>query len=182
MADYPMTVVGILRSTNSGDDRAIFFSLASYWEMNEVSRKMKVKPLTAVLVRPKRMSDLPGLHRGFNLTAETQAVFPSAVLLNIFNVLSLVDDVVAIILAFVVLVVLLYLFVSMYSATLERKREIATMRALGARRATILGIVLLESCAMAVIGGVLGIAGGHNGADLRAAGPPRRRGPGADLL
>jgi len=29
------------------DDRAIFFSLASYWEMNEVSRKMKVKPLTA---------------------------------------------------------------------------------------------------------------------------------------
>jgi len=32
-----MTVVGILRSTNSADDRAIFFSLASYWEMNEVS-------------------------------------------------------------------------------------------------------------------------------------------------
>src|SRR5438046_9018780 len=107
------------------------------------------------------MSDLPGLHRGFNITAETQAVFPSAVLLNIFNVLSLVDEVVAIILAFVVLVVLLYLFVSMYSATLERKREIATMRALGARRATILGIVLLDSCALAVIGGALGIAGGH---------------------
>ena len=55
MAEYPMTVVGILGSTNSADDRAIFISLASYWEMNEVSRKMKVKPLTAVLVRPKRM-------------------------------------------------------------------------------------------------------------------------------
>jgi len=65
--------------------------------------------------------------------------------------------------------VLLYLFVSLYSATLERKREIATMRALGARRATILGIVLLESCALAVIGGVAGILGGHGAAYLGAS-------------
>ena len=182
MADYPLTVVGILRSTGSADDRAIFFSLASYWEMNEIARKMKVKPLTAVLVRAKRMSDLPALHRGFNVTTDTQAVFPSAVLLNIFNVLSLVDDVVALILAIVAFVVLLYLFVSMYSATLERKREIATMRALGARRATILGIVLLEACAMAVIGGALGIAGGHGLAYLGAAVLAGRGGPVANLF
>jgi len=57
--------------------------------------------------------------------------------------------------------VLLYLFVSMYSATLERKREIATMRALGARRTTILSIVLLESCAITAIGGIVGLLGGH---------------------
>src|SRR6059036_3925879 len=122
MAEYPLTVVGILRSTDSADDRAIFISLASYWQMNEVSRKMQVKPLTAVLVRPKRMSDLAGLHRGFNVTAETQAVFPSAVLLNIFNLLSLAEEVLALLLVIVAIVVLLYLFVSMYSATLERKR------------------------------------------------------------
>ncbi len=177
MAEYPLTVVGILRSTDSADDRAIFISLASYWQMNEVSRKMQVKPLTAVLVRPKRMSDLAGLHRGFNVTAETQAVFPSAVLLNIFNVLSLVDEVLALLLVIVAIVVLLYLFVSMYSATLERKREIATMRALGARRATILGIVLLESCALAVIGSALGIAGGHGLAYLGASVLAGRGGP-----
>jgi putative ABC transport system permease protein len=182
MAEYPLTVVGILRSTNSADDRAIFISLASYWEMNEVSRKMQVKPLTAVLVRPKRMSDLAGLHRGFNITAETQAVFPSAVLLNVFNVLNLVDAVVAIMLGIVGIVVLLYLFVSMYSATVERKREIATMRALGARRGTILGIVLLESCALAVIGGALGIACGHGVAYLGASLLAGRGGPVANLF
>ncbi len=173
MAEYPLTVVGILRSTNSADDRAIFFSLATYWEMNEISRKMQIKPLTAVLVRPKRMSDLPALHRGFNVTSETQAVLPSAILLNIFNLLGTAQEVLAIILAIVALVVLLYLFVSMYSAILERKREIATMRALGARRATVLGIVLLESAALAVIGGAFGIVGGHGiaylGASLLAA-------------
>ena len=51
------------------------------------------------------------------------------------------------ILAIVGVIVLLYVFVSMYSATLERRREIATMRALGARRTTVLGIVLAESVA-----------------------------------
>jgi putative ABC transport system permease protein len=161
MAEYPLTVVGILRPTHSADDRAIFFSLFSYWGMNEVARKMTIKPLTAVLVRPKRMSDLPSLHRELNVAAETQAVLPSGVLLTIFNMMAVAEDVLTMILAIVGLIVLLYVFVSMYSATLERRREIATMRALGARRTTVLGIVLAESCALAAAGGVAGILGGH---------------------
>jgi putative ABC transport system permease protein len=168
MAEYPLTVVGILRPTQSADDRAIFLSLASFWGMNEIAREMTVKPLTAVLVRPKRMSDLPSLHRQLNTAAETQAVFPSVVLLNIFNLLGLAEEVLSLILGIVAVVVLLYLFVSMYSATLERKREIATMRALGARRTTILGIVLLESCAITAIGGIAGLLGGHGVAYLGA--------------
>jgi putative ABC transport system permease protein len=161
MAEYPLTVVGILRPTHSADDRAIFFSLSSYWGMNEVARKMAIKPLTAVLVRPKRMSDLPSLHRELNVAAQTQAVLPSGVLLTIFNMMAVAEDVLTMILTIVGVIVLLYVFVSMYSATLERRREIATMRALGARRTTILGIVLVVSCALAAAGGVGGILGGH---------------------
>ena len=137
--------------------------------MNEVSRGMDVKPLTAVLVRSKRISDLPALHRRLNVSTETQAVFPSAVLLSVFNVLGLVEEGLAVILAIVAIVVLLYLFVSMYSATFERRREIATMRALGARRAIILSIVLLESAALAVVGGVAGIVAGHGAAYVGAS-------------
>jgi putative ABC transport system permease protein len=161
MAEYPLIVVGILKPTQSADDRAIFLSLSSFWGMNEVARNMAVKPLTAVLVRPKRMSDLPSLNRELNVAAETQAVLPSGVLLTIFNIMAVAEEVLTMILVIVGVVVLLYVLVSMYSATLERKREIATMRALGARRATVLGIVLLESCALAVVGGVGGILGGH---------------------
>jgi putative ABC transport system permease protein len=161
MAAYPLTVVGILRPTRGADDRAIFLSLASYWGMNEIARAMAIKPLTAVLVRPKRMSDLPALHRQLNVSEDTQAVFPSAVLLGIFNVLDLAEDVLALILTFVAIVVVLYLFVSMYGATWERRREIATMRALGARRATILRIVLLECGAITAVGGAAGLVGGH---------------------
>jgi len=168
MTAYPLTVVGVLRSTGSADDRAIFISLASYWEMNEISRKATVKPLTAVLVRLKRLSDLPALHRGWNIAPDIQAALPTAVLLSIFNLLSLVEDLLLIVLGVVVIVVGLYVFVTMYNAALERRREIATMRALGARRITILAIVLLESCAVAALGGLAGILGGHGAAYLGA--------------
>src|SRR5262249_1005528 len=138
MAEYPLTVVGILRPTSSADDRTIFFSLASFWGMNEVARNATVKPLTTVLVRPKRLPDLPHLPREFNGSPEAQARLPSAVLLTIFNLLSVAEEVIRFVLEAVVLVVLLYLFVALYSAMLERRREIATMRALGARRLTVL--------------------------------------------
>jgi putative ABC transport system permease protein len=170
-------VVGVLRATGTADDRAIFISLASYWEMNELSRRAMVKPLTAVLIRPKRLSDLAALHRGWNVAPDIQAAFPTAVLLNIFNLLSLVEDVLLVVLGAVVIVVGLYLFVTMYNATFERRREIATMRALGARRSTILGIVLLESCALATLGGLAGILGGHGAAYLGAALLAARGGP-----
>src|SRR6267154_6703325 len=101
--------------------------------MNEAARGMAAKPLTAVLVRPKLMSDLPSLHRELNVAAETQAVLPSGVLLTIFNMMAIAEDVLTMILAIVGVIVMLYVFVAMYSATLERRREIATMRALGAR-------------------------------------------------
>ena len=177
MAAYPLTVVGVLRPTGTADDRAIFISLASYWEMNEVSRRAMVKPLTAVLVRPRRLSDLTALHRGWNVAPDLQAALPSAVLLNVFNLLGLVEDVLFVVLTVVAVVVGLYLFVTMYNATLERRREIATMRALGARRATVLGIVLLESCVIAALGGLAGILGGHGVAALGAYLLAARGGP-----
>ena len=169
MADHPLTVVGILRPTHSADDRAIFMSLASFWGINELAREMPIKPLTAVLVRPKRMSDLPALHREHNVVPETQAVLPTGVLLTIFNMMAVAQDALTMILAIVGVIVLLYVFVAMYSATLERKREIATMRAIGARRATVLGIVLVESCMLSAVGGIAGILAGHAAAYLAAA-------------
>src|SRR6267378_690055 len=105
MAEYPLTVVGILRPTHSADDRAIFFSLPSYWGMNEIARGMTIKPLTAVLIRPKRMSDLPSLHRELNVSPETQAVLPSGVLLTIFNMMAVAEDVLKMILAIVGVIV-----------------------------------------------------------------------------
>lgn len=53
------------------------------------------------------------------------------------------------------------IFVSIYNSMSDRRREIAIMRALGARRQTVLSIILLESVLLCVLGGLGGILLGH---------------------
>jgi putative ABC transport system permease protein len=53
------------------------------------------------------------------------------------------------------------IFVSIYNSMAARKREIAIMRALGARRGTVLSIILAESIILCVGGGLIGLLMGH---------------------
>jgi putative ABC transport system permease protein len=53
------------------------------------------------------------------------------------------------------------ILVSIYNSMNERKRDIAVMRALGARRDVVLIIVLLESMLIACGGGLVGWLAGH---------------------
>jgi putative ABC transport system permease protein len=53
------------------------------------------------------------------------------------------------------------IFVSIYNSMADRKREIAIMRALGARRSTVFSIIIAESVLLCVAGGVIGLALGH---------------------
>ena len=92
----------------SADDRSIFLSLPSYWGMNEIARAMSIKPLTAGAGAARRMSDLPALHRAAEPSRRPQAVFPSAVLLDVFNLLDVAEEVLTLILACVAIVVVLY--------------------------------------------------------------------------
>ncbi|HMF11231.1 MAG TPA: ABC transporter permease, partial [Gemmataceae bacterium] len=53
--------------------------------------------------------------------------------------------------------------VSIYNSMSERRGEIAVMRALGAGRATVMTIILLEATLLALGGGLLGWLAGHAG-------------------
>jgi len=58
-----------------------------------------------------------------------------------------------------VIVGFLVIFQSMYTAVLERTREIGILKSMGASKSTIVGVVLRETALMAVAGVLLGIAG-----------------------
>jgi putative ABC transport system permease protein len=58
-----------------------------------------------------------------------------------------------------VVVGFLVIFQSMYTAVLERTREIGILKSLGSSKATIVSVVLRETAVMAVAGVMLGIAG-----------------------
>ena len=53
------------------------------------------------------------------------------------------------------------IFVSIYNSMADRKKEIAIMRALGARRQTVLSVILAESTLLCVAGGLAGFVLAH---------------------
>jgi putative ABC transport system permease protein len=68
-----------------------------------------------------------------------------------------------------VLVGFLVVFLSMYTAVLERTREIGVLKALGASPGLIMNILLRETVLLALAGSVLGIAAGYGTRALIAA-------------
>ena len=61
----------------------------------------------------------------------------------------------------IVIVSAISILVSIYNSMSERRHEIAVMRALGAGRATVMRIMLLESMLLALGGGLIGWLVGH---------------------
>jgi putative ABC transport system permease protein len=70
-----------------------------------------------------------------------------------FNIALQVVTVIAVIVGFLVI------FQSMYTAVLERTREIGILKSMGASKSAIVGMVLRETAVMAVAGVLVGIAG-----------------------
>ncbi len=67
-----------------------------------------------------------------------------------------------------VIVGFLVIFQAMYTAVLERTREIGILKSMGASRATIVGVVLRECAVLAIVGVLLGIGGTYGVRELMA--------------
>lgn len=81
----------------------------------------------------------------------------SAVVADLFTKLNWVDRVLAVIAWLVVLVAMASVLASTYNSMNERRRDLAILRALGARRVTLFTAVVTEATTIAAFG----IAGGH---------------------
>lgn len=122
------------------------------------------RKVTAVLVvldesRIDRAQALFGL---LNDEPYTQAVRPAEVIDRLFQELIGNIEVVLLILAVLIVIVAgIGILVSIYNSMNDRRHEIAIMRALGARRQTVMMIILLESILLSLGGGALGLTLGH---------------------
>ena len=98
----------------------------------------------------------------FNQKPDVQAVLPvreiSGFLENVVGNVRLILVLLAVI---VVIVAGIGMMVSIYNTMNERRQEIAIMRALGARRITVMMIIMLESVLLSFGGGLFGILIGH---------------------
>lgn len=126
------------------------------------------REVTAVLVLTKSINGAPPelmappLMKLINKDAVAQAVLPIREMTGLFA--TFVDPLRVILLSLTVMIVIVSgigILVSMYNSMAERQHEIAVMRALGAGRQTVMGLVLLESILLSLAGGLAGWVIGH---------------------
>lgn len=128
------------------------------------------KEISAVmLVMSKRgKSEFAGQANAIKMRAEinegfkAMAVNPVAVMSRLIKTqIGDIKNVMLILTGLIVVVSAVGIFTSIYNSMSDRKREIGIMRALGARRATMLGIILAETTLLCIGGGLVGFLGGH---------------------
>lgn len=163
--DAPATVVGILEPTGTPLDRAIYLPIGAYYVMDghEPQEGMveggarDPRGLSAVMLGTKAGFYRAGIYRNLNDRLDAMAVYPSVEVRKLFEIVGTGDLVLRWISVLVVVVALLGVMVAIYNTMGARRKEFAILRALGARRRTLLGLVVSESALLGFFGGLLGL-------------------------
>lgn len=151
------TVTGILAPTNTPADRVIWIPLRGLQTMSGHDPKAATD-VSAVLLQLRAptagfMLDMMYNKQGNRLTF----AYPvGAIIAELFNKISWFDQVLAIVAYLVALVAAGSVLASIYNSMSARQRDLAILRALGARRRTIFGAVLAEAACIGALGAAVG--------------------------
>jgi putative ABC transport system permease protein len=166
--------VGLLAPTGTPHDRAIYIPLETFYGLEGHPQETKImaeaeeyREISGAYIKIRRIRG-GALHPGIqdlkfaiNQSDRNQLVIPSEVIPQLFNIIGWVDRVLIAIAAILTALSALFLFFSLLSALRERRRDLALLRALGATRKTVMGLVISEALIISLLGGILGVILGH---------------------
>jgi putative ABC transport system permease protein len=154
-------VVGIMEPSNTPADRVIWIPLAGLQKMTGHTAA-SADQLSAVLIKFKAGSPLIGkqLEQMYNKQGDRLTfAWPIAMIVaQLFNKIAWFDRVLAAVAVLVAVVAAGSVLASIYNSMNERRRDIAILRALGARKGIIFSAVVLEAASIGAIGAVAGLA------------------------
>lgn len=164
--DLVFTVVGVLEATNTPMDRALWVPLESYYRMpghalygdgeeyiarDGVAIPERHKEVSAVLCRIRPSSGLALNYEINRNSSDLTFAWPlSTIVLELFENLSWVDAVLAVIAVLVLLIVNVFIGSTLFQYMQLQQRDFVLLRALGARRGTLSCIILGQSLVIAV--------------------------------
>ncbi len=175
--DKPFRVSGILAKTGTPVDRTLHVSLEAIeaihvdWQSGaripgqsvsaEEVRHMNLQPkaITAALIGLKSKLAIFGLQRAINdFRAEPlSAILPGATLQELWGLVGTAETALAAVSAMVVVTALLGMVTMILTTLNERRREMAILRSVGARPATILALLIAEATLLILLGVGLGV-------------------------
>lgn len=176
--NQPFRVAGILEKTGTPVDRTVIVSLEAIeaihvdWQGGaqrpgtgtapDRIRQMDLTPsaVTAAMIGVKSRLQIFSLQRALNEypTEPLLAVLPGVALQELWSIVGIAETALIAVSGMVVATALLGMAAMIFSGLNERRREMAILRAVGARPLTIMGLLMLEAVLMAVIAAALGVA------------------------
>lgn len=175
--DQPFRISGVLEKTGTPVDRTVIVSMEAIeaihidWRNGarapgqptpvERIRQMDLTPkaVTAALVGVKSPLQTFALQRAINDYGQEPllAVLPGVALQELWSIVGVAETALLAVSAMVVITALIGLMATIFSSLNERRREMAILRAMGARPRTILSLLVCEAVLTATAGAALGL-------------------------
>lgn len=182
----PFRITGVLARTGTPVDRGVYVNMEGFYLQDGHARPAAAdaaaddaapgpgllpygqREVTAILVETEAPPGLPPelmameLAQALNEGRDAQAAMPVREIRQLLDLfVRPLEILLLLVTALVVVVSAIGILVSMVGSALERSRDVAIMRALGAGRGTVLATVLVEAVLLAGLGGLAGWALGH---------------------
>ncbi|WP_282156509.1 ABC transporter permease [Vibrio diabolicus] len=176
--NLPFKVVGILAPTGTPVDKTVHVSLEAIeaihvgWESGArlgptpkaqdlKNRDFQPKQITAMLVGLKSRIQTFALQRQINTYPKEplSAIMPGVALHELWGMMSVAEQASMAVSGFVVIAGLLGMLSSLLTSLQERRREMAILRAMGARPRHVFSLLISEASLLTAAGIVTGVAG-----------------------
>lgn len=157
--DRPFRVVGILKKGgNSRNDQGIFIPLPVHWALTGETNKISI-----AMVRVKPNYDVDKVAEEIKQVLKAQRGKEDFSVQTVEQIRKVVNQAIGILQAFLGGIAGISLLVggigvmnTMYTAVLERTREIGVLKAVGAKDRQVMWLFLIESGLMGLVGGAIG--------------------------
>jgi len=175
--DKPFTVVGVLDRTGTPVDRTVQVTLSGIEAIHVDWQSGTRSPLTVNAEQALRFDLTPKSITAFMVGLENRAltfrvqrsindypaepmsaIIPGATLAEFWRTISTIEQVLFVLSGIVLIAGLLGMLTTILSTLNERRREIAVLRAIGARPVNIVMLIVLETLMVVVAGCVAGVA------------------------
>lgn len=176
--NLPFKVVGILAPTGTPVDKTVHVSLEAIeaihvgWESGArlgptpsaadlKARGFQPKQITAMLVGLKSRIQTFALQRQINTYPKEplSAIMPGVALHELWGMMSVAEQALMAVSGFVVVAGLLGMLSSLLTSLQERRREMAILRAMGARPKHVFSLLISEASLLTFAGIITGVAG-----------------------
>jgi putative ABC transport system permease protein len=170
-AELKYTVVGVLNATGGPGDRGIYVDIQALWNDHgqlATSPNGDTRQVTAVLYTPTRLGYVyqiaSELERGKYLPgAVAQGVFPGQTVGQLLDLMGQGRAGYAVVGTLVLVLALATVAVNTYASAFAGQRNLAILRAIGARATTVIAVVLFEALTVTALGVLLGVGLAYGG-------------------